>query len=161
MTTNYCRCIQKRLSVSRIRIHLHNQNSYYTNLSNPVFSILTKQKSRSLNDSRLAERGGFEPPRRCYRPTGIRSQTLQPLGYLSTANCILTQPLLRIQEDLRRFTIVRLLRFRTQPRSSTSRMAEPASSVALLEMNRYDGSQPFSMSSPAYRYPCPTCSLFA
>ena len=33
----------------------------------------------------MAERGGFEPPRRYYRPTGIRSQTLQPLGYLSTA----------------------------------------------------------------------------
>ena len=38
----------------------------------------------------MAERGGFEPPRRCYRPTGIRSQTLQPLGYLSTASVILT-----------------------------------------------------------------------
>lgn len=29
------------------------------------------------------EEGGFEPPRRDYRPTGVRSQTLQPLGYSS------------------------------------------------------------------------------
>ena len=30
-----------------------------------------------------AEEKGFEPLRRCYRPTGVRSQTLQPLGYSS------------------------------------------------------------------------------
>lgn len=36
----------------------------------------------------LAEEIGFEPTRRCYRPTGIRSRTLQPLGYSS----ILTPP---------------------------------------------------------------------
>ena len=29
------------------------------------------------------EEEGFEPSRRCYRPTGVRSQTLQPLGYSS------------------------------------------------------------------------------
>ena len=32
----------------------------------------------------MAERGGFEPPHGCYPPAGIRSQSLQPLGYLST-----------------------------------------------------------------------------
>ena len=31
------------------------------------------------------EEEGFEPSRRCYRPTGVRSQTLQPLGYSSIA----------------------------------------------------------------------------
>ena len=31
----------------------------------------------------LTEEKGFEPLRRCYRPTGVRSQTLQPLGYSS------------------------------------------------------------------------------
>ena len=32
----------------------------------------------------VAERGGFEPPHGSYPPAGIRSQSLQPLGYLST-----------------------------------------------------------------------------
>ena len=32
----------------------------------------------------MAERGGFEPPHGNYPPAGIRSQSLQPLGYLST-----------------------------------------------------------------------------
>ena len=31
----------------------------------------------------MAEKEGFEPSRRRYRPTGVRSQTLQPLGYFS------------------------------------------------------------------------------
>lgn len=31
----------------------------------------------------MAERGGFEPPHGNYPPAGIRSQSLQPLGYLS------------------------------------------------------------------------------
>ncbi len=31
----------------------------------------------------FTEEKGFEPLRRCYRPTGVRSQTLQPLGYSS------------------------------------------------------------------------------
>lgn len=37
-----------------------------------------------FSDFSLAERGGFEPPRGNYPPAGIRSQSLQPLGYLST-----------------------------------------------------------------------------
>ena len=47
----------------------------------------------------MAEREGFEPPRRYYRPTGIRSQTLQPLGYLSTAMVIITYRPAHFQEN--------------------------------------------------------------
>ena len=52
------------------------------------FFSLEQQKNPRSHGGLLAERGGFEPPRRSYRPTGIRSQTLQPLGYLSISNCI-------------------------------------------------------------------------
>lgn len=37
-----------------------------------------------LNGDKRTEEEGFEPSRRCYRPTGVRSQTLQPLGYSSS-----------------------------------------------------------------------------
>ena len=53
----------------------------------------------------MAERGGFEPPRRYYRPTGIRSQTLQPLGYLSTAGFIVSQLTLLFQSKNQRESI--------------------------------------------------------
>lgn len=39
-----------------------------------------------------AEEKGFEPLRRCYRPTGVRSQTLQPLGYSSRLLSIIQYP---------------------------------------------------------------------
>ena len=63
------------------------------------FSFARKRKLSEIEKGRqfyqnyrpdMAEREGFEPSRRYYRPTGIRSQTLQPLGYLSTASVILT-----------------------------------------------------------------------
>lgn len=38
---------------------------------------------KALHTQGLAERGGFEPPHGNYPPAGIRSQSLQPLGYLS------------------------------------------------------------------------------
>ena len=38
----------------------------------------------------MAEREGFEPSHGYYPPAGIRSQSLQPLGYLSTASVIVT-----------------------------------------------------------------------
>ena len=34
----------------------------------------------------LARKERFELSRRSYRPTGVRSQTLQPLGYISILN---------------------------------------------------------------------------
>ena len=49
----------------------------------------------------MAERGGFEPPHGSYPPAGIRSQSLQPLGYLSTASAILTYRALPFQCFLR------------------------------------------------------------
>lgn len=39
---------------------------------------------KALHTQGMAERGGFEPPHGNYPPAGIRSQSLQPLGYLST-----------------------------------------------------------------------------
>lgn len=38
---------------------------------------------KALHTQGMAERGGFEPPHGNYPPAGIRSQSLQPLGYLS------------------------------------------------------------------------------
>ncbi len=38
----------------------------------------------------MAKRGGFEPPHGSYPPAGIRSQSLQPLGYLSTNDILKT-----------------------------------------------------------------------
>lgn len=40
-------------------------------------------KKKALHTQGMAERGGFEPPHGNYPPAGIRSQSLQPLGYLS------------------------------------------------------------------------------
>ena len=45
----------------------------------------------------MAERGGFEPPHGSYPPAGIRSQSLQPLGYLSTTSVIITHSFFYIQ----------------------------------------------------------------
>lgn len=52
---------------------------------------LDESKRQNSHEFRLSyipamsktEEEGFEPSRRCYRPTGVRSQTLQPLGYSS------------------------------------------------------------------------------
>ena len=46
--------------------------------------LFYKVKTRWNSNGLMAERGGFEPPHGYYPPAGIRSQSLQPLGYLST-----------------------------------------------------------------------------
>ncbi len=46
------------------------------------------KKSTNISVLFRTEEGGFEPPRRDYRPTGVRSQTLQPLGYSSKNNSL-------------------------------------------------------------------------
>ena len=60
----------------------------------------------------VAEERGFEPPRRCYRPTGIRSRTLQPLGYSSILTLFIQRcysNILRRFFPARRFLMIYLL----------------------------------------------------
>ena len=51
------------------------------------------KKSTNISVLFRTEEGGFEPPRWDYRPTGVRSQTLQPLGYSSKLR---THPVLSV-----------------------------------------------------------------
>ena len=50
---------------------------------------ILQRKTPRTNPERDAQEKGFEPLRRCYRPTGVRSQTLQPLGYSCKATTAL------------------------------------------------------------------------
>ena len=52
-----------------------------------------KQESLDFSRDSVAEREGFEPSHGNYPPAGIRSQSLQPLGYLSTASVIIAHSL--------------------------------------------------------------------
>ncbi len=106
-------------------------------------------KKPCISRAYMAEREGFEPSRRYYRPTGIRSQTLQPLGYLSTASVILTHSQIIDKSAFYERLFLLLFRFRTSPSSTISKMTVPANTVVRFVTYRYDGSQPFSMSSPA------------
>lgn len=54
-----------------------------TKISVMVARLVKIPTKKALHSQGLAERGGFEPPHGNYPPAGIRSQSLQPLGYLS------------------------------------------------------------------------------
>ena len=110
-----------------------------------------KNKTRWNSNGLMAEREGFEPSRRYYRPTGIRSQTLQPLGYLSTASVILThsrslhnskmlvfddvEALKALSATLYCFLFLRalFLRSRTSPRSRIRAIRIPTIRVVRFE----------------------------
>ena len=87
-----------RVQLLCLRWRLPNEKFSKLPLSCPLIKMKKPLKLETSTVT-MAERGGFEPPRRYYRPTGIRSQTLQPLGYLSTAMVIITYSPAHFQEN--------------------------------------------------------------